>query len=58
MKNMIKRFFKEEEGVTMVEYCLIAALVSIVAIALITQVGTEVKDVWQKVQTALATATP
>ena len=35
----IKRFLKDEEGVTMVEYGLLAALISIVCIAVITQVG-------------------
>ena len=35
----IKRFLKDEEGATMVEYGLLAALISIVCIAVITQVG-------------------
>jgi pilus assembly protein Flp/PilA len=35
----IKRFLKEEEGVTMVEYGLIAALIAIVCIIFITNVG-------------------
>ena len=36
----IKRFLKDEEGVTMVEYGLIAALIAIVCIVFITNVGT------------------
>ena len=35
----IRRFLKDEEGVTMVEYGLLAALISIVSIAVITQLG-------------------
>ncbi|WP_041492817.1 Flp family type IVb pilin [Burkholderia lata] len=37
MKAIIKRFLKEEDGVTAVEYGLIAGLV---AVALVTAVGT------------------
>ena len=40
-------------GVTMIEYVLIAALVSIVAITLITQVGQHVNSTWARVNTAL-----
>ena len=35
----IKRFLNDEEGVTMVEYGLIAALIAVVCILFITNVG-------------------
>jgi pilus assembly protein Flp/PilA len=53
----IKRFLKDEEGVSMVEYGLLAALIAIVCIAAITTVGTELRDVFQLIATALTNAT-
>lgn len=37
---MVKKFLRDETGVTMVEYSLIAGLVSTVAITVLTVVGT------------------
>jgi pilus assembly protein Flp/PilA len=54
----IKRFLKDEEGVTMVEYGLLAALIAIVCIAAITAVGTELDLVFDYIATKLAAATP
>jgi Flp pilus assembly pilin Flp len=45
-----------EEGQALVEYSLILALVSIVAIALLTTVGTDIKNVLKEVTEALAKA--
>jgi pilus assembly protein Flp/PilA len=53
MKTMI-RFFKEEEGATAIEYGLIAALISVAAIAAMTSVGTQLSAVFTSVQTSLA----
>jgi pilus assembly protein Flp/PilA len=36
---MIKNFFKEEEGASMVEYGLLVALIAVVAIVGVTAVG-------------------
>ena len=44
---------REEEGQTMVEYALILFLISVVAIALLTDVGSQIKVVFQSVKTAL-----
>jgi len=41
--NLVKRLVKEEEGQGMIEYVLIVAFISIVAILLITGVGGKVK---------------
>lgn len=51
--NLVKRLIKEEEGQGMIEYVLIVAFISIVAIALITGVGNKVKDIWNKTNTDL-----
>ncbi|HUV06061.1 MAG TPA: Flp family type IVb pilin [Armatimonadota bacterium] len=40
----IKRLFKDEEGATMVEYALMLALIAVVCIALVTTLGTAVRD--------------
>ena len=42
MKKLM-RFLKDEEGVTAIEYGLIAALIAVVIIAAITAVGTQFK---------------
>lgn len=52
----IKDFMVEEEGVTMIEYGLLAALIAIVSIAAITTLGTNLHTVFTKVCTALTTA--
>jgi pilus assembly protein Flp/PilA len=55
MKKLIN-FFKDEEGVTMVEYGLIAALISIVAISILVLMSTEVKRIYQAILDALEQA--
>jgi pilus assembly protein Flp/PilA len=49
MKNLISRFVKDESGATAIEYGLIAALISVAAIAAITTVGTNLKTTFNKV---------
>lgn len=44
---------RDEDGQTMVEYSLILALVSVVAIAILTAVGLDVIGVFTDVSTAL-----
>ena len=51
--EMVKKFFKDESGATMIEYALLAALISIVAIITITAVGTSVCDKFNTVDSAL-----
>jgi len=41
-------FFKDESGATAIEYGLIAALIAVAAIAVMTQVGTGLKNTFQK----------
>lgn len=53
MMNLIMRLWKDEEGQGMVEYGLIIALVSIVAIAALVLVGDEIKAVFNNVVTEL-----
>jgi len=53
--NLVKRLIKEEEGQGMIEYVLIVALISIVAIAIIRTVGGKVENIWNNTENALTT---
>lgn len=53
MKNLLKRFIKEESGATMVEYAILVALVSVAAIAVITLIGPAIIDAFQTAVDAL-----
>lgn len=53
---MLKRFkalFRDEQGQDMVEYALLAAFISIVAIATIELIGPLVKDIYVDIKEAL-----
>lgn len=54
MKTLTK-LFKDESGATAIEYGLIAALISIAAIAAMTLIGDELDNTFNSVQTALQT---
>ncbi len=47
------RFFKDEEGVTAIEYGLIAALIAVAIITAVTSVGTGLDGVFSDVATEL-----
>ncbi|MEJ2070993.1 MAG: Flp family type IVb pilin [Syntrophobacterales bacterium] len=53
MKKLM-RFLKDEEGVTAIEYGLIAALIAVVIIATVTLVGTNLSAVFDYIQSELA----
>jgi len=55
MKKFIK-FLRDEEGVTAIEYGLIAALIAVVIILAVTSVGTNLTAVFNRVATELASA--
>jgi pilus assembly protein Flp/PilA len=48
-RGVLARLFDREEGQDMVEYALLAALISIAAIAIIILVGPEIKNLFQDV---------
>lgn len=54
--KFIKNFMQEEDGVTAIEYGLIAALIAIVIIGSTTAVGNQLDLVFTKVKDALVTA--
>jgi pilus assembly protein Flp/PilA len=53
MKSMILRFIRDKSGVTAIEYGLIAALVSVVAITGFTTIGTNLADKLATISTSL-----
>ena len=56
MKNLIKRFVREEEGATAVEYGVLIALIIAVCIIVIAAIGREVNDAFSKVNARLSSA--
>jgi pilus assembly protein Flp/PilA len=56
LRELIDALRSREEGQDMVEYALLAALISIVAIAIIILLGPYLKDLFQDVVNSLAAA--
>ena len=52
----LRQFMRDDEGVTAMEYGLIAALVAVVIIVPVTNVGTNLALVFGRISTALAAA--
>ena len=50
----IRRFVKDESGVTAIEYGLIAGLVAVVIITMVTNVGTDLNTVFTSIDTKLS----
>jgi pilus assembly protein Flp/PilA len=55
MLMSIKRFGKDEEGVTAIEYGLIAALIAVVIVTAVITVGTQLNIVFQNIADGLKT---
>lgn len=53
ISRFIKQFIRDEEGVTAIEYGLIAALIAVVIIAAVTLVGTDLVATFTLVSDAL-----
>jgi pilus assembly protein Flp/PilA len=56
MKSTFSKFLSDDAGATAIEYGLIAALISVVIIATITAVGTQLTKTFTSVSTALSGA--
>ena len=54
--QFIKNFAREDDGVTAIEYGLIAALIAVTIIAAVTIVGTQLQAVFKAVSDALIAA--
>ena len=55
--NMIKQFFNDESGATMVEYAILVALIAVAVIAIVTLLGAQLDAKFNEVCTALNNGT-
>ncbi|OGV77661.1 MAG: pilus assembly protein [Methylotenera sp. RIFCSPLOWO2_02_FULL_45_14] len=51
----IQRFMNDEEGVTAIEYGLLASLIAVIIISAVTVTGTNLKTVFENIVTCLKT---
>jgi pilus assembly protein Flp/PilA len=56
MLRLIRDLKSDNRGVTMIEYALIAGLVSVVAIAMLSAMGVTVNNLYSTINSALTTA--
>ena len=54
--DKLMRFLKDEEGASMVEYGLLVALIAIVAIVGVNQLGPAIRDIFQDAADELGAA--
>jgi pilus assembly protein Flp/PilA len=53
MRQLIKKFFDDESGSTAIEYCIIAAGLSIVIVTVVNGIGTALSTKFASVSTSL-----
>lgn len=53
MKNLLTRFIKEEDGVTAIEYGMIAGLIAAIIVGTVTLIGTDLHTMFQTIETAI-----
>jgi pilus assembly protein Flp/PilA len=56
MKNLFNRFVREDAGQDLIEYALLAGLISLVAVAAVTSAGTNVKGIFETITGKLTSA--
>ncbi|MBN3767580.1 Flp family type IVb pilin [Burkholderia sp. Ac-20365] len=54
MKNAIQQFLREEDGVSAIEYGLLAGLISVAIITTVGLIGGNLNDVFSTIQKKLA----
>jgi pilus assembly protein Flp/PilA len=54
MKAILRNLIVREEGQDLVEYALLAALLSIVSIAALTILGPTIANVWTRIEAAIS----
>lgn len=55
LTHNLQQFMQDEEGVTAIEYGLIAALIAVVIITAVTNVGTQLSAIFQYIADKLVT---
>jgi pilus assembly protein Flp/PilA len=58
MEKLIKRFLREEDGVTAIEYGLIAGIVAIAIITALNLMGDSLDGIFRRFSTVLDNAAP
>ncbi|AXF02459.1 Flp family type IVb pilin [Paraburkholderia hospita] len=53
MKNAIQQFLREEDGVSAIEYGLLAGLIAVAVITTVTTLGTNLRTVFTTIATKL-----
>ncbi len=53
MLKVLRRFAKDESGASLAEYGLLVALIAVVCITILTQLGTGIEDKFEEVDQAL-----
>jgi pilus assembly protein Flp/PilA len=56
MKNIIKKFVREEDGVAAIEYALLAGLIAVAIIVTVQNMTTNLKTMFTAIGTALTNA--
>ncbi len=56
MQEVIRRMWRDDEGQDLVEYALIAGLISVICYLAIKGAGASISTVWTNVSTAMAAA--
>ncbi|AOK52597.1 Flp family type IVb pilin [Burkholderia stagnalis] len=56
MKALMIRFLREEDGVTAIEYGLIAGLIAVAIVTNVTSIGTQLKTLFGSIVTQLTAA--
>lgn len=54
--ELVKRFIKEDDGVTAIEYALIAALIAVAIITSLELLGTAISDTFDTIETEISNA--
>lgn len=57
MKQVLVKFFRDEEGATAIEYGLIAGLIAVVIITAVTAIGTDLTSTFELISSKLPSGT-
>jgi len=55
-QDLVRNFFRDEDGATAIEYALIAGIVSICIVAGLTEISTTLQGTFSSITSSLATA--
>lgn len=53
LSAVIRRFVKDEEAASAIEYAIVASMISLVAILFLTNIGTQIKGMFNAILTGL-----